>query len=164
MIKKLSLPCCSACRMSLLEHGGTIARASIWFRITGCIKFVPMCIRAIVPKAGLEGRKNYDKEDETFAGAFKELLILVAGLMEQVLGGMGKNSLSQVMLSSEDFEPATRKSKIILEDAGGVVGFLHGSCGLYEFIAVCFATLASGLIANILLKTVCIGPLCFTDP
>eukprot|EP00929_Paragymnodinium_shiwhaense_P006178 TRINITY_DN10908_c0_g1_i3.p1 TRINITY_DN10908_c0_g1~~TRINITY_DN10908_c0_g1_i3.p1 ORF type:complete len:826 (+),score=127.65 TRINITY_DN10908_c0_g1_i3:105-2582(+) len=141
-------------------HYGTVCRAAPIFAVVRIVKLIPLFLRGLLGRQSVAHRKGYEDEDKTFSGAIRQLGLLIAGMVEHTFGGYGRNALCQVALSANDFATATTRSRILVEDSGGIVAFLHGSTLLYQVVAVIGITSICGMITNICLKNIKI----FTDP
>jgi len=149
--------CCTGNNKALTVHLGSIAKGSIIVCLTRPFRMLATLIRALTG-----GKSETRKMDEptTLAAAAKSLLMLVCGLLEASFGGVSKNAYCGVILGSIDFMPAAEEAKKLLEDAGGSVAYLHGTCGLYEVIGVICITALSTFFSFLLLSYIPV----FTDP
>jgi hypothetical protein len=143
---------------SLTYHLGTLAMGALVIPLCRPFRLIAMGIRATMGRA--DKRTSYDDEDTTPQGAMMQLAQLMAGLIENICGGLSKNAFVDVVLSTNTWKESSLQAKWMVEDAGGVVAFMHGSCGVYELIGVVLITTFCTLIANICLQYI---PL-MTDP
>jgi hypothetical protein len=142
----------SGANKALYYHLGTLAKGAPIIAFCRVFRLISMAIRATCGRA--DKRTSYDDEDQTPGGAAIQLTQLLAGLIENICGGLSKNAFVDVVLSTNNFKEASVQSKWMVEDAGGVVAFMHGSCVLYEIIGVTLITAICSVTTNIVLTYV----------
>jgi hypothetical protein len=153
---------CKGNEVALVYHTGTLALGALVIPFTRLFRLFSMMIRALCGRS--DKRSSYDEEDQTMKGAMTQLFQLLAGLIENVFGGISKNAYCDTILSTHEFWTATKEAKGMIEDAGGVIAFMHGSTALYEIIGVITITSICTAVCNILLKKWTFLGVRFTDP
>mmetsp|Transcript_55582 Transcript_55582/g.154849 ORF Transcript_55582/g.154849 Transcript_55582/m.154849 type:complete len:779 (-) Transcript_55582:111-2447(-) len=123
--------CMKGNEVGIRYHLGSLALGAIEVPITRIPRLIATAIRALLGRS--DKRSGFDEEDQ--AGSFKAVFDMIAGVIEGTYSGMSKNAYAAIVLGGVfGFSEAANRAKGHIEDAGGAVAFMHGTCGLYELI------------------------------
>jgi hypothetical protein len=148
---------CGGSDKSIIYHLGSLAQGCIIVAITRPFRLFATAVRALIGKSA--DRKFTEETDPSFVASFRAMLSLVVNIIESTFIGVSKNAYCAMVLGSTDFWPSAKDAKLMLEDAGGSVAFLHGSTGLYEIIAIVSISAICSVAAMISFTYIS----CFTD-
>jgi hypothetical protein len=139
---------CSTFYESLRYYTGTLAFGSLVVAFTRPLRLIATVIRA------LTGGKSEDRqldEPQSLGDSIYQFLMLVVNLIEHAVACYSKSCYAGVVLSGYGFLNATRECKILLEEAGGTIAYLHGCFSLFELVGVAGITSISTIVSWIVL-------------
>jgi hypothetical protein len=97
-------------------------------------------------------------EPESLGESVWQFLMIIIHFLEHAFDPFGKTAYAGVVLSSYDYGHAAKETKILLEDAGGTIAFLHGCYNLHELIGVIFVSSFSTFGCWVLLQLFNLNP------
>eukprot|EP00928_Gymnodinium_smaydae_P096370 TRINITY_DN849_c1_g1_i1.p1 TRINITY_DN849_c1_g1~~TRINITY_DN849_c1_g1_i1.p1 ORF type:complete len:792 (-),score=101.40 TRINITY_DN849_c1_g1_i1:464-2839(-) len=148
---------CGGNDKSIMYHLGSLAWGAIIVSVTRPFRLLTTAVRALIGKS--QDRKFAEEDDPSLWVTFQAMITLLVNIIENTFLGVSKNAYCAIVLGSVNFWTGAREAKVLLEDAGGSVAFLHGSTGLYELIGVALISLLCGVSTMLIFTYI---P-CFTD-